>query len=119
MLPAMERAAGAPLGAADLVVVNGDRGAAVWTVEDLFGEVSSSAGTVGIVSLGNVRANVTAFEDAFILSEGDLTATIDTRLGGHFGQVMRALKGQGNPQVIRQALAEALARRRAEAAPGG
>jgi aspartyl-tRNA(Asn)/glutamyl-tRNA(Gln) amidotransferase subunit B len=31
-----------------------------------------------------------------------------------FGQVMRALKGQGNPQVIRQALAEALARRREE-----
>jgi len=28
-----------------------------------------------------------------------------------FGQVMRTLKGQGNPQVIRQALAAALARR--------
>ena len=26
------------------------------------------------------------------ISEGDLTATIDTRLGGHFGQMMRALE---------------------------
>ena len=34
---------------------------------------------------------------------------------GHprFGQVMRTLKGQGNPQVIRAALAEALERKQA------
>jgi aspartyl-tRNA(Asn)/glutamyl-tRNA(Gln) amidotransferase subunit B len=53
-------------------------------------------------------------------------AELATYLGGKltveqwfFGQVMRALKGQGNPQVIRQLLAEALARRRAENGPGG
>jgi aspartyl-tRNA(Asn)/glutamyl-tRNA(Gln) amidotransferase subunit B len=31
-----------------------------------------------------------------------------------FGQVMRTLKGQGNPQVIRRALAAALAKRAGE-----
>jgi aspartyl-tRNA(Asn)/glutamyl-tRNA(Gln) amidotransferase subunit B len=52
----------------------------------------------------------------------DHPAELATYLGGKltveqwfFGQVMRVLKGQGNPQVIRRALAEALARRRAQA----
>ena len=79
------------------------RGAAAIVAEQGLGQVSDS---------GAIAQQVEAVLAAHPAELATYLAGKLTVEQWFFGQVMRALKGQGNPQVIRQALAEALARRR-------
>ena len=72
----------------------------------------------GLAQVSDTSAIETLVEEVIDANPGELAtflagkATVEQWF---FGQVMRRLRGQGNPQVIRAALAAALARRQASA----
>ena len=80
------------------------------------GEIVAEQGLAQVSDTGEIERLVAAVIAA---NPGELATYLGGKAGVEqwfFGQVMRQLRGRGNPQVIRQALSAALAAAQAEAA---